>query len=224
MSGWRAPALCDAACDWLASRYPSSLIVRELSVGKWGGAMIDIAAITETDIIGIEIKGDGDSHARLELQGHMYSRVATHMFLLTAPLLDKIVEKHMPHGWWHLRIEGDAIDAGRLGEPLFTDGRGRPHGLYWPPRLPNAPAQMLECLITRELRRVGKALVPAIDIGRTVPTMIAGISENAPIAKIRAAVCGALRERDWLAYDRSVGKERGGRYRWADGTALKGAL
>lgn len=212
---WKALALCDLASDWLAARYPDALIVRELSVGKWGKALIDIAAITPEHIIGVEIKGEGDSGARLELQGHMYSRVATHMFLLTAPALDKIAEKHLPAGWWHLRVGGAGIDGGRL------DRIGYPGALpEAPERLPNAPAQILECLITRELKFLARILCPAVDHGRCVATMIHAISENASLSKVRRGVCTILRERDWLAYDRSTGRNRDARYRWADGSPV----
>lgn len=210
---WKAQSLCDLASDWLAARYPDALIVRELSVGKWGSALLDIAAITPEHIIGVEIKGDGDSAARLDRQGWIYSRVASQMFLLSAPGLDGAAAKHLPKDWWQLRIDSGAIFAGKLDH----DSWGY---VYGPRQLPNAPAQLLECLITKELKRVGRELTPAIDIGRTVPTMIAAISENAPLARIRAAVCEQLRLRDWLAYDRSIGKERTARYRWADGRAM----
>ena len=213
----RAPELCDLASDWLAARYPDALIVRELSVGKWGKALIDIAAILQDRIVGVEIKGEGDSPARLELQGHVYSRVASHMFLLTAPSLDKAQEKHRPGGWWPLRVVGGQIDCGKLG---VVESWGH---VWTAEQLPNAPASLLECLITRELKLLGRVLTPSIDIGRTVPTMIAAISENAPLANIRAGVCKALRARDWLAYDRTTNRERSDRYRWADGRPHVGA-
>lgn len=214
-AGWKAARLCDLASDWLATRYPNALIVRELSVGKWGKALIDIAAITPDHIIGIEIKGDGDSGARLELQGHAYSRVATHMFLLTAPSLDGIAAKHKPADWWHLRVEAGEIVAGRLDHVWYAGAR--PDG---PASLPNAPAQLLECLITRELKILARELCPTIDCGRTVPALIHAISENAPLAEVRRGVCAALRVRDWIAYDRSIGKVRDERYRWADGAPV----
>lgn len=207
-----AKRLCDLASDWLASRYADALIVRELSVGKWGKALIDIAAITPEHIIGVEIKGDGDSGARLELQGHAYSRVATHMFLLTAPSLDRIVDKHKPEGWWHLRANADGVCPGKLGTCEY--------GSFEPAWLPNAPAQLLECLITRELKLLARELCPTVDGGRTVPTMIRAISENASLSSIRKGVCAALRRRDWIAYDRSIGKVRDERYRWADGSEV----
>lgn len=206
----RAPQLCDLASDWLAERYPDALIVRELSVGKWGKALIDIVAICEDHLVGVEIKGDGDSHARLELQGWIYSRVASRMFLLTAPALDKSAGSRLPEGWWHLRVSSAGICPGSLG----GYGAG-------PSQQPNAPAQMLECLIGKELKTLARAICPTVDHGTTVGQMIAAISENAPLRDIRRGVCSALRARDWLRYDRSIGVHRPNRYRWADGRSVE---
>lgn len=213
----RAAELCDLASDWLALQHPAALIVRELSVGKWGKAMIDIAAILPDRIVGVEIKGEGDSPARLERQGWVYARVAANMFLLPCPGLDAAAERHKPPGWWLLKVDDGAIDHGNLG---VTTRWGH---TYAPDTLPNAPAALLECLITRELKLLGRELVPEHDIGRTVPTMIEAISEHAPLAAIRSGVCGMLRRRDWLKWDRSTDKDRPDRYRWADGRELVGA-
>lgn len=204
----RAPELCDLASDWLAARHPGALIVRELSVAKWGKALIDIAAILPNEIVGVEIKGEGDTPARLKLQGLAYSRVASRMFLLHAPGMDRMSRRHLPDGWYPLSVVDGAIDHGHLGTVRYGQ-------LVQADQLPNAPAQLLECLITREIREVGKALMPGVNIGRTVPPMIAAISENVPLAAIRSAVCAKLRSRDWLGYDRSIMKERADRYRWA---------
>jgi hypothetical protein len=208
------------ASDFLAERHPDALIVRELSIGKWGAALLDIAAICEDMIVGVEIKGEGDSGARLERQGWIYSRAASQMFLLTAPALDKAADKHLPAGWWPLRVVDGALvrDNGVL--QLDDVKWGHCYGPTWQP---NAPAQLCECLITSELRALGKRLVPGHDIGRTVPTMIRAISENAPLAAVRSGVCATLRARDWLKYDRTTGRERQQRYRWADGRPHVGA-
>jgi len=43
----KAHALRNLATDWLCQTYPGLIIVNELSVANWGGAPIDVAAITE---------------------------------------------------------------------------------------------------------------------------------------------------------------------------------
>lgn len=78
----KANELTELAIEWLSKQYPDSVIVTELSVSSWGGASIDVAAITDNEIAGIEIKGEGDSPSRLKLQGLVYGRVARKMWLL----------------------------------------------------------------------------------------------------------------------------------------------
>ena len=78
----RAPELRDLTIAWLRARHPEAIIVPELSVADWGGASIDVAAITPTHIVGVEIKAEGDSPSRLDLQGAVYPRVAREMWLL----------------------------------------------------------------------------------------------------------------------------------------------
>ena len=53
----RANQLLKLAIAWLKESHPGSIIVTELSVADWGGARIDVAAITEEEVVGVEIKG-----------------------------------------------------------------------------------------------------------------------------------------------------------------------
>lgn len=205
MSDWKALRLCDAASDWLAEQYPDALIIRELSIGNYGSALLDIAAITENEIIGIEIKGDGDSAARLERQGWIYSRVATRMGLLPAPSLEAAAYKHLPQGWTLLRLSGGLLTHRIRG------GDFRP--------LPNAPAALLETLWGKEMRQMADEF--CLTKPRYVHELTEMLAENVPLRLLRPAVCRALRKRDWLAVDAEMGKVRPARYRWADGRPLK---
>ena len=64
----KASELLPLAVDWLTQVYPGSLIVSELSVADWGGARVDVAAITECEIVGVEIKGENaDAFMGLDL-------------------------------------------------------------------------------------------------------------------------------------------------------------
>jgi hypothetical protein len=92
------------AMDWLIQRHPDAVIVTEFSVSNWGGALIDVAAITDTKIVGVEIKGTGDSATRLDRQGLAYGMVAKEMWLLPCPTLrDKCFAKRPP-GWGRLEV------------------------------------------------------------------------------------------------------------------------
>ena len=99
-----AKDLLALAIDWLRDSYPGSVIVSELSVADWGGASVDVAAITETHIVGVEIKGDGDSPARLDRQGLAYGMVCQEMWLLPAPSLLERCRSRRPSGWGMLEV------------------------------------------------------------------------------------------------------------------------
>lgn len=94
-----AGQLRDLASAWLEQRHPGAVIVTELSVSDWGGALVDIAAITETHIVGVEIKGAGDSPTRLDRQGLAYGMVIKEMWLLACPTLADKCRARRPAGW-----------------------------------------------------------------------------------------------------------------------------
>jgi hypothetical protein len=118
----KAAELRDLAIAWLASEYPGSIIVTELSVSDWGGALIDVAAITETEIVGVEIKGEGDSPSRLELQGHVYGRVARRMWLLADVSIQEKCFAKCPGGWGRLEVwEGAVRPLNRAKKQIGTE-------------------------------------------------------------------------------------------------------
>jgi hypothetical protein len=205
VSDYPAARLCDMASDWLAARYPGALIVRELSIGSWGKALIDIAAITDEpgEIVGVEIKGDGDSTTRVPLQAAVYSKAATRMFILASPNLAGRCKKAAPDAWGHLQVEGETISF-----------HGDRYGLE-PRKLCEAPAQMLQCLWKPELLDIAR--FNQIVWGRRMAAhqMAEHLAEHIPLATIRREVCAALRRRNWGVVNAGRGPDRPTCYRWA---------
>lgn len=119
------------AQEWLTQRHPDAIIVTEFSVADWGGAMLDIAAITETKIVGIEVKGTGDSPARLARQGLAYGMVAREMWLLPCPSIRDKCLAQRPAGWGRLEVWDGKVRpqnrATKLGERVKTK-----HGWSYP--------------------------------------------------------------------------------------------
>lgn len=117
----RAEELRALAVEWLRETFPGSVIVTELSVADWGGASIDVAAITETHIVGVEIKGEGDSPARLDRQGITYGMAAREMWLLCDESIQAKCFARRPPGWGRLEVwEGSVRPfnrATKAGEP-----------------------------------------------------------------------------------------------------------
>ncbi len=181
MADFPAAKLTLMALHWLRSEYPDALLTTELCTEKYAAARLDVGAITEQDIMGVEVKGDGDSAARLNRQGWVYSRSASRMWLLAAPSLRDRVRKHKPFGW----------------NDLYPSDNGLTCPYVRPQRLRNAPAALLDILWKDELLAVsGQLGVPCM---RTwlVHDIAEKVAETAPLGALRGAVCGALLARDW---------------------------
>lgn len=186
VEGYPARRLRDMAEDWLCARYPGSLIIREFSCGNYGAALIDLAAVTEREIIGVEIKGDGDSPYRLKLQVPLYSKAAQRMWLLPAPSLFERCKAARIFDWKLLRVADNGLAVeGLQGEPN---------------RLNTSPGQLLEALWADELRAIGMSL--GFSPGRAgVSQMQQFLADEVPLKTLVPAVCKALRARNWALHN-----------------------
>lgn len=187
-----ASELTDLACTWLREMHPHAMIVRELGCAAWGGALIDVAAILPEKIVGVEIKGEGDSPTRLDRQGMMYSRVARTMFLLPdASLLDRCL-KRCPPGWGVLAAEQRSAEwtsSGSLWRRRFTGHDGLGLGL--------APAALVTMVWTREYPKFTAALGYAFPKRRDKQSITELVTERSSLREIERAVCAVLLTRDW---------------------------
>ena len=181
---YAAHELLDIAFDWLRQRHPEAVIVAEFSVGEWGKALVDVAAICKDRIVGVEIKGAGDSATRLPLQGAMYSRVCREMFLLCTPELIASCSKKLPHGWSMLNIWDHPGHATRLGFDQQPD-HGKGYGL--------SSVALAAMPWTKEYRRFGSAL--GIGAPSRKEACIKAVAETCPVTEIESAVCQVLRMR-----------------------------
>ena len=185
---WPAERLAVAALHWLRHRHPRALLLCELGLGAWsGGGRLDVAAITDERIIGIEIKGDGDSPARLSLQGIQYALAASEMWLLPAPSIYGRCDRARHWRWGLLEVAGaDCLEV--RDDPTREPLSNSPHVLWdmlWAPE-----RRALHRRLCHERALVSTFQEPAVP-------------EQVPLAVLRPAVVQALRSRDWL---------RGGNY------------
>jgi hypothetical protein len=207
----KAHQLLDLAVAWMRETYPGSLIVNEFSVADWGGARVDVAAITENEIVGVEIKGDGDSPARLDLQGHVYGRVCRKMWLLpSAGLQDKCFGKR-PAGWGRLEVIDGAVRpynrATKLGERIPTPRGGYTYETLrdesrFDPCAPSegkflCPRSMCGTLWRDELFAIAKAYQLKVTQRPHVHILTDVICEQLPAPAIHTAMIEALRRRVW---------------------------
>lgn len=211
----RAAELLDLAIEWAKREYPNSLLVPELSVADWGGASIDLGIITENEVVGIEIKGKGDSPNRLELQGHVYGRVAKRMWLLPAgELLEKCLGKKPP-GWGLLEVfegsvrsynrarksTGQQIEVKRNGVKYSTYKMVRDESRYWPSTASELPLicpnSMCGTLWRDELVDLAGRLGVNVRGRPNVGPLTEAICQQVPAPVIHDAMIVQLRKRAW---------------------------
>lgn len=193
----KAADLRELAIDWLARRHPDALIVTELSVGDWGKALIDVAAVTPTEIVGVEIKGEGDSTTRLGLQCALYSKAVRRMFLLPAPSMEARCfegKNKATEAWGQLSVQSGQVVV-RTNYGWARDGKV----------LCEAPAQMLQALWKDELRYLASANRVSSHRSLRIDQLVDSIVELVPLREIRTGVCERLRARDWTFRSGQVG-------------------
>lgn len=204
----KADDLKQMAALWLRARFPTAHIAFEFSVAHYGTALVDVAAVTPEQIVGVEIKGEGDTVSRLKLQGEMYPRVCRTMFLLPAPSLVEKCRDHKPYGWSMLypnretapnyKYIQDCPDSGlhygspRRGKIFHSDGEGL------------SPYALASMVWTNEYVKFRKALFgddPLPGGIRKLPTKkqncVNYVVFHCPVHKIEQAVCEVLRTREW---------------------------
>ena len=206
----KADELKSQAATWLRARHPGAHIAFELSLAQYGGALVDVAAICDDHIVGVEIKGEGDSTSRLKLQGNMYSRACRSMFLLASPELAVRCRQNKPPGWSiiyatrehapdyrymkHCRVSGIVYPGQANGKLFWQDGEGL------------SPATLAAMVWTTEYKLFEELLLN----GGPFPTSLGKLPSRKqscinfvvsefPLPQIERAVCGVLRARDWFS-------------------------
>ena len=192
----RANQLLAVAISWLRETYPGSIIVTELSVADWGGARIDVAAITEEEVVGVEIKGLGDSPYRLELQGLRYGQVARTMWLLPTPkgTLAEQCKKHRPKNWGMLTAVGGTVQPAVRYKSEHTD-----HVDYYEPRPSDqlAPYAICGTLWRDELYDIARRQQIRVATRARVADLTKALIESMPVPALHDAMVEQLRMREW---------------------------
>ena len=196
----KAPELLTLATAWLQDACPGSIIVPELSVADWGGARVDVAAITGEDVVGVEIKGEGDSPTRLELQGLRYGQVCKRMWLLPTPegTLAERCKKKRPKGWGVLTAEGGSVS------PAVRYQSGD-HVELWEPRHSTSlnPWAMCGTLWRDELYDIARLNGIQMQSRAYVQELTDAICEQMPVPKLHDAMIDQLRRREWHAFKKA---------------------
>ena len=210
----KACELTDLAVEWLSVEFPQSIIIRELSVADWGGASVDVAAITDTKIVGVEVKGEGDSPSRLDRQGITYGMVVREMWLLPDESLEKKCRQSLPVGWGVLEVRDGLVrprnKAMKIGErenvtvgdqvhyrypSIPDDSRYDPCKAY--PQLHLCPHSICGTLWRDELYDMARLLGLRLPLRVPVNVITSELCANVPVTVLHDQMVAALRRRSW---------------------------
>jgi hypothetical protein len=194
----------------LRAGWPTARIIHELPL-RYSSNRIDMAAITETEIIGVEIKSSKDVAARLEAQIRAFVPVTHLLWVCLAPkhneeLPDRVEEAVHPRYGTIKTTEPQYTPAQaaieRAGDRFIqawtvdadSGESRRTRGGYLGPREYRVPwpAMMLDMLWNSELARAGAGDARHdVQVRRCAETMTGREAVR--------AVCAALRARDAFA-------------------------
>ena len=93
--------------DFLEAYYGKVRILEEKQIGR---SRADIMMVIPSHVVGIEIKSDADTYARLKRQGKDYNQYFDYNYVVAGTSHAKHIEEHVPK-WWGIitveKIEGE---------------------------------------------------------------------------------------------------------------------
>ena len=95
-------------CDYLEMKYGKVRFFEELVIGK---SRADIVLVTEDALIGVEIKSDADSYARLPGQIKDYSRFFDMNYVVVGSSHGNHIFEHVPEHWGVLTVEEKVVEV-----------------------------------------------------------------------------------------------------------------
>ncbi|MDO4322375.1 MAG: sce7726 family protein [Lachnospiraceae bacterium] len=152
--------------DFLEERYEKSRIIEEKQMGR---SRADIMMVLPEALVGIEIKSDADTYARLERQVKDYDRFFDYNYVVAGSTHGLHIGEHVPDWWGIITVEEaegqtDFYMLRQPGRNPKTDWR-RKLSILWRPELaqlqewnslPKYREKSKDFVIDKLLQRVSK--------------------------------------------------------------------
>ena len=182
--GGRLLTARDGLCLFLEEQYEKVRFFDELSMGS---SRADLVMVTETDLIGIEIKSDADSYARLPRQVKDYNRFFDQNIIVVGSSHAAHVAEHVPANWGIVVVneEKGRLDLYELRRP---QGSGK-----------SRLKQQIKLLWRRELSRIQEKNGLYKYVGKRRSFVEKYILESVEADKLKANLIEELFERDYNA-------------------------
>ncbi|MBQ4298123.1 MAG: sce7726 family protein [Clostridia bacterium] len=171
--------------DYLDERYGKIRTFEELCIGR---SRADVLAVTDGALIGLEIKSDADSYARLAAQVKDYDRYCDYCFLVSGERHGGHAAEHLPDYWGLLlvvlRRDSASVTEARGAAPVPRDKLRRQLSLLWRREL-SLLLQMNNCP-----KYAGKSRKFVTD----------KLLEKVPRDRLKRQLCELLFERDYTVF------------------------
>lgn len=175
--------------EFLEETYGKVRIIEEKQMGK---SRADVVMVIPDAVIGIEIKSDADTYARLKRQVKDYDRYFDANYVVVGVSHAMHIEEHVPAWWGIITAE---LDGGSVDFYILRKASGNPKvvpkmklGLLWRPEL----SHLLKQNRLPEYRRKSKAFV------------VDRILDRVPEDVLRVQICQELFERDYQTIEETI--------------------
>ena len=122
--------------EFLEEKYGKIRIIEEKQMGK---SRADIMMVLQKALVGIEIKSDADTYARLERQIKDYNRFFDYNYVVVGSKHAKHIKEHVPEWWGIVSVEliEETVDFYVIREATINKkcNRKKKLGLLWRPEL-----------------------------------------------------------------------------------------
>lgn len=179
--------------DFLEARYEKVRVIEEKQMGR---SRADIVMVLPDALVGVEIKSDADTYARLARQVEDYDRFFDANYVVAGTSHAMHIEEHVPEWWGIITVDeedgaADFYVLRRARENPRVDWQ-RKLGLLWRPEL----AQLQE-----------KNMLPRY-ADRSKLFVVRKILECVPQEILRGQISEVLFERDYQEIDREIADYR----------------
>ena len=183
----------EALFNFLEEKYGKVRVIEEKNMGN---SRADIVAVTDDGVMGIEIKSDADSYARLSGQVKDYDRFFDYNCIVVGSTHASKVSEHVPSYWGIISVEeiDGCVDFYTIREPednpkmIITDKLS----LLWRPEL----AHLQEINGMFKYKEKSKSFV------------IEKISDKISTNTLRKLVCEELFERDYTLIEGIIAEHK----------------
>lgn len=181
--------------ELLESRYGKVRILEEKTIGR---VRADAVMITEEDIVGIEIKSDADTYARLERQVSYYDLYYDYNYVVVGSSHGSHIREHVPEYWGIITVE-DSEDNTGLDFYFLREPEPNPNADWY---------RKIEILWRRELAHIQE--INDMPAYKKMSKKFVGekIIERVPHDLLKKQMCEELFERDYDTIADSINEYR----------------